>query len=501
MPRADESQPVSTPRPTGQPPAGVPALPGEECRTTPHTKWSEVEKWVWEKICKGQIADFNEHSGLAEPLDPRKPDSWGNNERKKRLLSPAFLEAMLLHEPWRSAISHLGVRINGALFSEPLDLSHARLKHQLWFDYSLFEGKVDFEAIRIDGFLSLVGSALSEFDLRRAVVSGGVNLNSTSFKGDVKLSAANIGGQLSAEKVRFEGKAVMGKLEVGDGLFMHNEAHFDDLVELVFAKVSGNLDLSGAQFTELDLTGTSITGELRLGSAKHHRTRWRGDGRLVLRNTDVGTIQDRVETEGNTEKDAWPAELQLDGFTYDRLGGFAGHGEESDMLARDSSWYVEHWLDRDPTYSPQPYEQLAKVLQEAGQTTMAHDVLFAGRQRARRNSTGLKWVGLILLEGSIGYGLGARYFWSLGWALLFTAIGGYVFWAGAVAPSDPDIFRLFWLSLDLLLPIATLDEVHATIVAYDKLEQWALAYLYVHKLLGWLLGSFLVAGLAGLTQK
>ena len=38
--------------------------------------------------------------------------------------------------------------------------------------------------------------------------------------------------------------------------------------------------------------------------------------KLILRNTNVGTLQDVPE--------AWPDDLELDGFTYTLLGGASG---------------------------------------------------------------------------------------------------------------------------------------------------------------------------------
>jgi len=501
MPREDESQPVSSPQLAGQPQTGVPALPGEECQIGPYEKWSEPEKWVWQKTCGGQIADFSKQYGLAEPLNPKDPNSWDEIERNRRLLSPEFLETILLHQPWRGGITRLGLRIVGAIFAEPLDLSRASVDHRLWLDFCLFERKLNFEGIRIEGYLSLEGSALSQFTLERAVISGGVNLDSTSFQGDVTFAAAKIGGQLSAENAVFKEALNMGRLAVGGGLFIRSGALVNGPIILVFANVAGNVDLSDAQLTELDLTGASITGELRLGSADHARTRWQECGSLVLRNTRVGAIQDRVDREGDVEKIAWPKNLQLEGFTYGLLGGLAGRGDESDMLARKPGWYVNHWLEKNGSYSPQPYEQLASVFRAAGHTTKSNDILFASREGARGQSSGFKWLGLSLLKVAIGYGLGTRYFWALRWVALFTILGAVVHWLGSGTASDPDVFRLLWLSFDQLLPVVTLDADHANLVSDGVLERWALAYFYLHKLLGWLLGSFLVAGLAGLTQK
>ena len=110
----------------------------------------------------------------------------------------------------------------------------------------------------------------------------------------------------------------------------------------------------------------------------------------------------------------------------------------------------------------------------------------------------LRWLGFSLLKWTIGYGLGPRYFRALAWVIVLTILGAsvlhfsgqpsYGLTAGLPA-------RLFY-SLDQLLPIVEFEK-------YDKvlLRGWVAYYFYAQKLAGWVLGSFLVAGLAGLTQK
>jgi hypothetical protein len=51
-------------------------------------------------------------------------------------------------------------------------------------------------------------------------------------------------------------------------------------------------------------------------------------------------------------------------------------------------------------------------------------------------------------------------------------------------------------SFDMLLPIVRLRDQHYAI----DLKGWARYYYYGHKLMGWVLASFLVAGLSGLTK-
>ena len=84
-------------------------------------------------------------------------------------------------------------------------------------------------------------------------------------------------------------------------------------------------------------------------------------------------------------------------------------------------------LARDTTESPQPYEFLARTLREAGEPEKATDILYRARERRRdslrRTGHWLRWLGMSLLNWTIGYGLGGRYLWVLGWVLGLTLFG------------------------------------------------------------------------------
>jgi hypothetical protein len=130
------------------------ALPGEPCQTKPLNSWTSQEKWVWKQVCEGKVADFNEAEGYGGNLDPRKPEGWPEN----RILQPSFLETILLYEPYRSALTYKGVRIIGAWFKEPLDLSNATLAHEVWLHNSRFESDVDLSRLKSSHLVSLIGS-------------------------------------------------------------------------------------------------------------------------------------------------------------------------------------------------------------------------------------------------------------------------------------------------------------------------------------------------------
>ena len=97
---------------------------------------------------------------------------------------------------------------------------------------------------------------------------------------------------------------------------------------------------------------------------------------------------------------------------------------------------------------------------------------------------------------TIGYGYGVRYFYALWWVVGITLLGTFIL-AGTVAGQAFSIPGKLAYTFDLLLPIVELDKRHDM----AGIEGWPRYYFYVHQLLGYVLGSFIVAGLAGLTKK
>ena len=577
------------------------ALPGEQCRIGPVETWTEPEEWVWEQVCVGAVADFNARDREQNPglpsdwrLDPTKPEGWTVG----RTLSSGFLETILLHEPYRGSLKRQGVRITGAYFTVPVDLTGAQVSHDLTlafsrfeqpvdlseaetserviFDGSLFAQSVDLRRARVGGLLAMIGStfngplhmndldvALSIFmrggaqfkdvdlggarvgtqlsmtgsifmdrlDMHSLWVKASLYMNSAQFNevnlenarvdgpmemfhstfarplimnnlqvkanlymdgaqfNEVALRGARVGGLLNMAGSTFTGPLNLGSLQVASSLSVA-DAKLEGYLYLVSAKIGEDLDLTGSELGSLDLTGTRIEGELRLASARPELPRWREGGRLVLRNATVWAFQDWADGEG----DAWPPELQLDGFTYERLGGLAGDDRGSDLSRRPVDWFVG-WLVRDRSYAPQPYHELAKLLRETGQTEKADEILYAGRERERRAAWGLERLGLDILNMTIGYGFGYRYFYALFWVAALVGLGVLMLWAGGERKRHGMTLGIAY-SLDMLLPIIRLRDAH-----YDiDLVSTARYYFYVHKVMGYVLASFLVAGLAGLTK-
>ena len=173
------------------------------------------------------------------------------------------------------------------------------------------------------------------------------------------------------------------------------------------------------------------------------------------------------------------------------------------MMSRQTSWYSD-WLRRDASFSPQPYRQLATVFREAGADGKANEILYELRDREREEAWRQRdygqWLWLGALKLVIGYGIGGGYFLALIWAGGFTTFGAWVLWSGSKwARETKSRAWCVWASLDEILPIVQLDKEHEELIN-EWLKGWRLYYFYVHRVVAFVLGSFVIAGLAGLTQ-
>ena len=396
--------------------------------------------------------------------------------------------------------------MDGSIFDSTLYMNGTRIGESLFMNNKAIFRKVDLTAAKIGSQLYMKGSTFDDKLIMNGTEIGGFLLmsNKATFK-EVNLTAAKIGGNLNMDNSTFDGMLIMEGAEIGQSFYARSTTFStDNKIILHFAKIGSSLDLSEATIGAIDLTGTTISGELRLSSAQYLTpTKWVGNSNMVLRNTNVGAIQDAGDN-----MVSWPKNLELEGFTYRQLGGLGATGS-TDISNRDSEWYIK-WLKRDKTFSPQPYENLANVLRGLGYPAKANSILYAARERTRyelrkrRKSKPhecLRWIGMTLLKYTIGYGLGTGYFRVLWWYGILTLIGFIVLMCSIEKCNcNWDLFKMFFASLDLVIPIVKLNEEHEEII-FGICSRWTIMYFYIQKLIGYVLGGFLAGGLAGLTQK
>ena len=434
------------------------------------------EKWAWEEICRGRWADFNRRKGN-EKLDPRNPahdDQWATGSRTLR---PSFFKKILSDKSLLSAIQDKGIRIRGAYFKPPI-----RLK-----------GQSDGPPLSMDIPLSIDKSFFdSAVVMRRIMSRRGVSFTRSRFEKNFTMDSVKIGSDLVIRDNRFkngfrlEGTEIGGELDISKSVFRIARR----TVKLRDLSIASNLDMRGITLRSMDLTNTQINGQLLLNKsiawkAYTHNGKESHPSKLILLNSSVGTLRD---ADG-----AWPDELELDGFTYKHFGKVG----RSLLHQRNSDWFVG-WLAKDQTYTPQPYWHLAELLSDAGRGWMAYDVLYANLERWRKEPE-MPWPTWLLLSALnfvFGYGYGWRSFLTLLWGMLFVIIGTTIL--RNFKECDMHGGRLgFWYSLDMLLPAIHLREQHYKV----DLKTKAKYYFYIHKIIGYTLAFFLLAGLSGFTKQ
>ncbi len=400
-----------------------------------------------------------------------------------------------------------GVRIDGNLaLNSQSDFNHVRLVNaqlqgNVGIDTAKVHGLLDMTNAQIDGSLDMSGAEFAEVNLIDAHVAGFVTLIGSKASGllnfadaridgnlamrdkaeftEINLLNARIGGVLNLRESKVAGMLNLESIEVHGDAFLSGGAEFSGPVNLIFSSL-GELELASGTFRDtVDITGAQIRSDLVLGPLPAH---WTGKSALILHNARANAIQDT--------NDAWPAKLDLTGFTYRSLGGV--HPDEHDRMADRPVRWFRRWLAKEQ-YSPQPYVQLAAVLRDAGRPDAADDILYAGKQRERREATWPQRVWLTALDWSVGYGYHVER--ALFWVVGFILAGVVVLRVSGEGRRHGMPFG-FAYSFDLLLPIIRLREMHYTI----ELAGWPRYYFYVHKIMGYVLASFLVVGVSGLVK-
>ncbi|MDE0332937.1 MAG: hypothetical protein OXL41_13850 [Nitrospinae bacterium] len=417
--------------------------------------------------------------------------------------STSIRKSLLMRKAEFGHVFMRGVKVGGQLsmigskFKDRLDMSNTSIESSLYMRNDAEFENVNLIGAKIGGQLDMSKSKFKgKLNLSSVSIGGHLSMRRKAEFGDVLLAAAKIGGHLSMTDSKFKGDLNMSSTSIRNDLFMR-KTQIDKPANLIFINVGSNLDLRGAIVRQLYLRGARIERDLWLGLADSN-VAWKyfkdKDGKTIapkfsLRNANVGTLQ--------ATKDSWPdyLELELDGFTYNRLG--AREGESP--YERGSGWFIK-WLGNDQNYTPQPYRHLASVLRAAGHEDMADHILYESRAREHRESglTQFKWWVLWPLWLVIGYGYGWRKFLALVWIILLVFAGMSVL---RIARERDNIVSGYlnsaFYSLDILLPVIRLRERHYKDV---DLTTWARYYFYFHQIMGYVLIFFVIAGLSGLIE-
>ncbi len=401
-------------------------------------------------------------------------------------------------------------------------------------------------------FINPNGNALSA---DRSRVSGNVFLrNGFKAKGGVVLTVTEIGGVLSCDNGDFinpEGCAICAdSINVKGSVFLRNGFKSEGEVNLTGSKIGIYLECNNGEFLNPD--GKAINAEgINVKGSANFRNGFKAEGEINL----VGAIINghlvyegvkspkKVKLDLQSAKigtlrygeDSWPKEgyLYLHGLEYDKL---------DDRMPKNIKSMIK-WLrlNGGKGFSPQPYEQLASVLEKSGHEKDAKEVHIAKNKDRIKHSPKLgilKKVLYRLFGLTMGYGYKPL---NMLWAMfLFLLIGWFVFgvgekyglitpaqgWAyktdgaeGKVLKNEYPAFNFWIYSIDTFIPLVDLQQSkywlpnakmgnnYESIINIDltwmaiKSGGAIRVYLWFHVAFGWILTTLFVVGLTGLVRK
>ena len=265
------------------------------------------------------------------------------------------------------------------------------------------------------------------FSADRLTTKGNVHFREGfSAEGEVRLGGANIGGDLSCAGGNFHNPG--GNALVADGLTTKGNVHFNEgfsaegEVRLLGADIGKNLSCLGGKFHNPDGNALNVDNGNINGALLWRGTICEGDVNLAYARADL-------LADGS---DSWKScKVNLDGFTYNRFSN-----------PMDALFRID-WLAKRPDekeFSPQPYEQAAKVLRAMGKGIDAWDI------ERKKNRLQRKFDGVCLFQK-----LGGRFLDILQngvyrpsrvvmWGICVVAFGTMVFtladYHGNIVPTD-----------------------------------------------------------------
>ncbi|MGY6201990.1 hypothetical protein ACW949_00750 [Paraburkholderia strydomiana] len=252
-----------------------------------------------------------------------------------------------------------------------------------------------------------------------------------------------------------------------------------------FNNVTSDWSIDGGRLASIDASYTTVGRIFAILAA----TRWQPNSTLILKQSTLNQIQTPYKM------DVWPATIDMRDATYDSIVQEEG---EDEVSAASNNWF-RHWIALWSAYpfSTQPYRQLIAYLAKIGNERAATEVGYAFKERERQTACVsqeyLTCAILWLSRFAIGYGY--KLWYAVIWAISFVIIGGFVFSQTEEAKERGMPWGLTY-SFDMLIPLIKLRDSNYNIDIQGPTRY----YFYAHKLAGWVLSSFLAAGLGGWTK-
>jgi hypothetical protein len=469
-------------------------------------------------ICPGQHALIADNAQVGGRFNCRELVVEGETRmHNTRLAASLVMSGAKLSNAGGVALSAGGLAVEGGVFLNQGFAADGGLK--LFGAHLGANLALAGAAIRSSGdaALNLDRASIGIVDASGMTCSGRVSLISTQVASDVNLREARleagadgpalvaeravVGGALILYKLSVRGELDLRTIRVGQRLLLgRSKLENPGGIACRLSRAQIAADVFCEEMTAVGgirLAGAAIGGEIGLGNARisnsgaialdapglHAREVSLRTAEPVAGLVDLSYAQIEILRD---DPACWPAELRLEGTTYQALDPW--------MPARQRL----RWLDRDPGgHQQHAYEQLAFYYNSIGQPSQAREVMYARERIHVRARTPLARAWSVLQDVTVGYGY--RPSRALAWLMVLLAAGSVTF---ALRPPPPfqttsaPHFNPVIYTLDLLLPVVNLGQKDA--FNPSGAEQW-LAYLLIAG--GWVLVTTIAAGAARVLRR
>jgi hypothetical protein len=398
--------------------------------------------------------------------------------------------------------------------SEATNFNSMKVGGHAVFNDAIFSGPVSFVAAQITGSLEARrttftnAEAAADFDSMK--VGGHARFDDAKFSGPVNFTTAQITGNLSAQwaaftnatatadfsgmkagVVSFAGSIARGPINMRDARFL----------DLVVVGPKENVEEKQHRYPLLDLSRTVITRELRIEDAELKKiiaTSLQVSGPTSLTNL---TVTEELNLEHSTflnitlSNVSWPQgtkdSLLLAGMTYQHISA----GDKPD------SWRHLLALVKEAKYDASAYNTLEAFFRRQGYSNRADEVFLDHKRRVRGEFLGgIKWAWSAFLDYFVRYGRKPQL--AFVWSLIVVILGCFVFRRQGMEPRNPGSksshYHSLWYSLDVFVPVIKLQAADDWVPKQDR--RLARQYIYVHRLLGWILVPIGLAAVTGLIK-
>lgn len=431
------------------------------------------------------------------------------------------------------AISADGMDVEGSVFLR----NGFKANGEVRFTRAVISGDFDCKSSK---FINQGGRAISADGI---YVKGNVYLrNGFKAEGGTYFVGAGIGGSFDCDRGEFinkGGTAISAdRMNIKGSVFLRDDFRANGEVRFLGAAIGGDFDCTNGEFINEDGRAISADG-MDVKCNVLLRNGFNAKERVVFIGATIGghffwsyvnhpekTILDLRNVNAKVlwdDEESWPDEgnLFLDGFVYEDIG------DDAPKVAKSRIEWLQGQYDpnkESPQFRPQPYEQLAAVLQKSGHENDAKQVLITkNKDRVKYGAKltfgeflwyrifgpiidygykplkALWWMGAIIVIGYVFFGIGYI-------TRVIVPVGKDAYVSGKRRqlrkgyPRFGIIGDLIY-SLDMFVPV--IDLRMAKYWMPDANKRWGAIvrwYMWFHIAAGWILTTLLIVGLTGLIK-